>query len=832
MESNGNTNTMIPDATTQFPDIDKTVIDTSDRLDISSLGEIAADIGIDANSEEEYGEMSDDTPNEFDDFGDLGDFYYDPEFIFGFNVEVDDVNAENCQTIYEKTSRYLQTEGANVDKAIQLLRATASHGCADAYIALGKLYSEVGSPLHNKALAYECFYKATTLNQGYYYLGLCYINGIGCKKDPQKAVDIFLSGAENSDTDCLCALGICREFGIGCETDYEMAVALYTKASEDGHATAINNLGGCYFYGHGVPQDKEYATELYMKAAELGNSNAECRLGICCEEGDGCEKDPVAAFEHYERASKSFNAIALYRMALCYDKGIGAEQSFAHAFEHYEMSAKRGCAEAMYETGMMFKYGKGTHRNFDEAYKWFSIAAERGISDAEYEVGNCYFEGSGAVRNYEFAFLRYSNAFELDSQNARAALKIGICYLRGLGIDKNEKKAFEWFKRGAELNSRTAMYMLGECYYYGIGTDQSFTSSAECFATAISYEHNYTEKAVPCILALAYSLEHGLGCEKDHTRALSLYKKASDYDDAEAMYLTGMAILNGVGMKAEYAAARVFILRSARKGHVPAMLTMGIFAEEGKGVQKSLDDAKRWYAKAISTDIESTPGNYDFPYRFTEREKISIDAKIEAQYRLGTLLTKNNPTLQDYISSFEYIAHAAAMGHGDAQTVIAKIYVHGGDLKSYYDSPFSEEDATFENGETVPDKVTLGAAVNKLGDAYYDGKMLLKKNKINAAACYKIASELGNVDACYSYGWCLRHGVGVHENDAEAVKWLKLAADKGNVNAAFSYALCCEKGSGTGIKNKSEARSYYRKAASAGHVEAAKRFVLLSKQDE
>ena len=114
----------------------------------------------------------------------------------------------------------------------------------------------------------------------------------------------------------------------------------------------------------------------------------------------------------------------------------------------------------------------------------------------------------------------------------------------------------------------------------------------------------------------------------------------------------------------------------------------------------------------------------------------------------------------------------------------------------------------------------------------YYGKNILSKNRGFATSCYKIAAELGNVDACYSYGWCLRHGSGVTENDAEAVKWLKIAADKGNVNAAYSYALCCEDGSGTGVKNIREARSYYRKAASGGHVDAAKRFVLLSKQED
>ena len=164
--------------------------------------------------------------------------------------------------------------------------------------------------------------------------------------------------------------------------------------------------------------------------------------------------------------------------------------------------------------------------------------------------------------------------------------------------------------------------------------------------------------------------------------------------------------------------------------------------------------------------------------------------------------------------------------------LLSKIYIHGGDLKGYYESPLSSPDACFENGSQIPDDKTLGEAMNKLGDAMYDGRGMVKKNEASAVRCYKIAAELGNADACYSYGWCLRHGVGVRENDAEAAKWLKISADKGNNNACYSYGLCCEEGAGTGIKNKREALSYYRKAAYSGHAEAMQRYILLSEREK
>ena len=172
------------------------------------------------------------------------------------------------------------------------------------------------------------------------------------------------------------------------------------------------------------------------------------------------------------------------------------------------------------------------------------------------------------------------------------------------------------------------------------------------------------------------------------------------------------------------------------------------------------------------------------------------------------------------------------MGYTPAQYEVARIYQVGGDLIEYYNSPFFVPDAKFEGGETPQTKKMLADALNKLGDTFYDGKNSLRKNESAAARCYRFAAELGQIDSAYSYGWCLRHGVGVHENDVESAKWLKIAADKGNSAAAYSYGLSCEEGSATGVKNKREAIYYYRMAAGAGHMEAAKRFVVLTKGAE
>jgi TPR repeat protein len=294
------------------------------------------------------------------------------------------------------------------------------------------------------------------------------------------------------------------------------------------------------------------------------------------------------------------------------------------------------------------------------------------------------------------------------------------------------------------------------------------------------------------------------------------------------MYSVGRITMSGIIKDTEHVSARGYILRSARNGYVPAMLAMGIFAEEGRGVDKNLSDAEKWYSRTVNSEARNAPELYEFPERFQERARTDAESRIEAQYRLGMILSHNDPSLKSYIKAFGYVASAASMGHEDAQLEISRIYVHGGDLKNYYESYTSIDKAAFENGDAYPGKEILGNAMNKLGDAYFDGKSLVEKNKAAATRCYKIAAELGNVDASYSYGWCLRHGSGIRENDVEAVKWLKIAADKGNANAAYSYGLCCEEGSGTGIKNRREALHYYRAASAMGHSEAAQRYKKLS----
>ena len=740
--------------------------------------------------------------------------------------------------LYRETVLLIESGEVDLEHGIALLRKNAAEGHSLSWVYLGQIYSNKTGDVYNPALAFDCYKEAAEqgYGEGFYNLGLAYCKGFGCDRDDEAAVECFSNGAKIFNPDCIFALGTCYEFGVGCEINYEFAFTLYERACELDHADGANNLGGCYFHGNGVEQDKEKAIEIYKRAASLGSSDALCRLGIIYETGDGTGADIQKAFEYYKASAAVKNKIGLYRLGRCYDLGIGAEQNYNKAFKYYSRSASLGYDPAKYEAGRMCISGRGTKKNYDAAYDYFISAAQNGYAPAEYEAANCNFDGNGAMKNREMAYLYYCRAYESDNVNrADAAYKIGLCHLKGLGVKKDEKTAFDWFSSASRLGSPEALYMLGECCYFGVGTDKDEAIAVEHFLKSESeFESEKADKSeyVSLLLALGHCFELGIGIEADPRRARLLYKAAAESGRADALYEHGRAMLYGLGMKPEYAAARPLFLRSARRGYAPSMLMMGMFSDDWNGATQNRDDAQNWYFKAINHDDEPHMSIFDFPNRFAENSKAYTESKIKAQFRLGMLISKTEKSIQGYTKAFEYVSLSASMGYSLAQAEIARIYVSGGDLTEYYEGrSFAPDESYSEFGETPPDKNALGEAMNKLGDTFFDGKQTIKKNENAAARCYRYAAELGNVDAAYSYGWCLRHGVGVRENDTEAARWLKMAADKGNANAAYSYGLCCEEGAGTGIKNKREALYYYRMAASAGHGDAALRFVKLSGRD-
>lgn len=71
------------------------------------------------------------------------------------------------------------------------------------------------------------------------------------------------------------------------------------------------------------------------------------------------------------------------------------------------------------------------------------------------------------------AFKWFEKAAEQDV--TYAIYLLGECYYEGLGTVKDHQKAFEYFKKAAEQGYDAAEFWTGKCYYDGTGVEQNIS---------------------------------------------------------------------------------------------------------------------------------------------------------------------------------------------------------------------------------------------------------------------------------------------------------------------------------------------------------------------
>ena len=103
------------------------------------------------------------------------------------------------------------------------------------------------------AKAAELYRKSANL--GYtpavYSLGVCYLRGMGVKRDEKRAYELITEAAEQGNLDAEFTLGHFYFEGSVVECDYEKAARIFKKAADLNHPGGLNDLGFCYQRGHG-----------------------------------------------------------------------------------------------------------------------------------------------------------------------------------------------------------------------------------------------------------------------------------------------------------------------------------------------------------------------------------------------------------------------------------------------------------------------------------------------------------------------------------------------------------------------------------------------------
>lgn len=205
-----------------------------------------------------------------------------------------------------------------------------------------------------------------------------------------------------------------------------------------------------------------------------------------------------------------------------------------------------------------------------------------------------------------------------DSGNLYGQFMLGKCYYSGLGVQKDFNIAFELFSKAAQGNMPEAINSKGICYLKGRGTKQDFSKAAECFREA-------AERGLPIAQAnLADCYVYGNGVEQNYKTAKEWYEKAAEQDYAPAAFNIGRLYYNGrPGVGLNYGKAAYWYRMAANSGLADAQNSIGVCYLKGQGVERNHNEAFKWFEKAAA--LGNSAGLYNLANCYRDGSGVDKD---------------------------------------------------------------------------------------------------------------------------------------------------------------------------------------------------------------
>ncbi len=191
--------------------------------------------------------------------------------------------------------------------------------------------------------------------------------------------------------------------------------------------------------------------------------------------------------------------------------------------EVFEDEINDSNAAAACNLGSLYYTGRIGEQNFKKAVELYTVAANGGDRQAAENLGYCYYYGREVEIDYEKAFHYFAlGAFD---GHLVSLYKIGDMYRNGYFVSKNEKEAFYIYTRCMETMSETALHLcgaeihmrIGDCYYYGIGTEKDLETAIASYQKA---ENLFREKIRSGDFFLRKSYEHCVKAQSEIRKIL------------------------------------------------------------------------------------------------------------------------------------------------------------------------------------------------------------------------------------------------------------------------------------------------------------------------
>ncbi len=350
-------------------------------------------------------------------------------------------------TFYEKG---LGMESPDQKKAIEYYLDAWRFGYLPAQVKLDAV--NIDSFGRQEDVSY-IYYKATKGDaKNQYFAGRLFQEGVGVKKDLNKAFDFFQKSAAQGFLKSEVSLGDMYAKGQQVQRNMRIAVKHYLIAANGGEQEALDRLKS-------LDVEKELDTsslEYLSYKALTGEAPKQYQLYLKYSNGDGVPVNYDLALEYCQKAANDGYEKAMMALANMYQRGLLVNRDPQTAFAWYRRAALVGNDSARFMLGEMYAMGEGTQKNQARAVRYYLSAANEGIETAMERLGQ--YNLADYVDANDLEFIKYQAAKgDLKSQQA-----IGKYY-----YNQNSGEATRWLRMAAQQGNSGAQLMLGEIYYKG-----------------------------------------------------------------------------------------------------------------------------------------------------------------------------------------------------------------------------------------------------------------------------------------------------------------------------------------------------------------------------
>ncbi len=384
---------------------------------------------------------------------------------------------------------------------------------------------------------------------------------------------------------------------------------------------------------------------------------------------------------------------------------------------------------------------------------------------------------------FKEAYSNYDDASRYNS--GKAYYYLALMNEQGRGIARNYQKSQEYADKAIDLDYDMAAFYQGDMYRYGWGVP------------------------VDSVKAIKY-----------YKQSLTQIKKLANKDDAEAMHLYGLLLVNPALKMVDSMRSFEMVKKAANKGHPIAKSNLANWYQRGVGIQKNCDETLRLYTEGLD---------------------INFDRSING---LGSLYFYGcDDIVQDYEKALEYYKIAAKQNNILSQNSIGYIYQYGkGEVPVDLDEALVWYTRA-SDGDHIPAFNNLGliykekkkfekakkwylkaAKKNNKYGAYnlaglYNNDEYKKKNIDSSNYWYRKASILRHTGAQVQLGYNFHIGRGLEKSMDSAFYWYNKSVMQGYKVGQFNLGVMYENGD-LGEKNYVKAKEWYEKAAAQDYVSA------------